>query len=463
MTDTYLLPIGTAALLFPVLAPLMFVPTAIVLYRRHGVMTRWRVLSLYGGVYYALTAFCMTIVPLPKPSVDVCKAFPTFAEPQFTPGVAFSDIWKEAHHRVTLDALISHNSAFWQTVFNLILLLPLGVLVRIHFRRGLAAATSAGLAASLLFELTQYSGLWGLYTCPYRLFAVDDLIVNTAGAALGWAVAGPLARVLPALDALDDRALAAGKVPFGRRVVALLVDVTGVELLLGVAARVAAVVPGTGSVLWVPPVVFALWFVVIPWQTGVTPGKHLLLLRLATAEGGRPSLAQLALRASVLGPPLVVVGLVGAAALPAAATGLIAGPVLLHYSGSSADTSARLEMAGAMGYQVVSHGLTTGTGMVLLLFLAGCLTLIGAYARAVRRHPSGLGPHETLSGVQNHARARTRARTRPDTPVPPHAPDLVPLAAAGDSHTSGWPAPASAHAPPRRAASVCSRQESYRG
>lgn len=160
MTDAYLLPIGTAALLFPALAFVMFVPTAIVLYRRHGVMTRWRVLSLYGGVYYALTAFCMVIVPLPKPSVDVCKKYPSFAEPQFTPGVAVSDIWKEAHHRVTLDALILHNSAFWQTVFNLILLLPLGMLVRVHFRRGLAAATAVGFAASLLFELTQYSGLW---------------------------------------------------------------------------------------------------------------------------------------------------------------------------------------------------------------------------------------------------------------------------------------------------------------
>ncbi|MFD3417188.1 VanZ family protein [Streptomyces decoyicus] len=402
MTNAYLLPIGTAALLFPVLALLMFVPTAIVLYRRHGVMTRWRVLSLYGGVYYALTAFFMTIVPLPKPSVDVCKAFPSFARPQLTPGVAFSDIWKEAHHHVTLNALVLHNSAFWQTVFNLLLLLPLGVLIRIHLRRGRAAATAAGFAVSLLFELTQYSGLWGLYGCPYRLFAVDDLIVNTAGAALGWAVAGPLARLLPTLDALDGRALAAGKVPFGRRVIALLVDQTGVDLLIGVVAGIASVVPGAGSVLWVPPVVFALWFVVIPWRTGATPGKHLLLLRLATAEGGRPSLAALALRAAVLSPPLVVMELVGAVAL------------------SAADT-----------------GPTVGAGVVLLISLAGGLTLIGAYVRAVRRHPSGLGPHETLSGVKNHARAHTRARTRPDAPGPPDAPDSAPLAAAGDAHTRG--------------------------
>ncbi|MEV7003669.1 VanZ family protein [Streptomyces sp. NPDC093982] len=426
--DAYLLPIRIAALLFPVLALLMFVPTAIVLYRRHGVMTRWRVLSLYGGVYYVLTALCMTIVPLPMPSVDVCTAFPTFANPQLTPGVAFSDIWKEAHHRVTLDAVILHNSAFWQTVFNLILLLPLGVLVRIHFRRSLVAATMAGFTGSLFFELTQYSGLWGLYECPYRLFAVDDLIANTAGGALGWAVVGPLARLLPALEALDDRALAVGKLPLGRRAVALLVDVIGVELLIGVVTGIAAVVPGAASVLWVPPSVIALWFVVIAWRTGATPGKHLLLLRLATAEDRRPSLAQLTLRAVALSPLVIV----GVAMLHVFVMGLIVGPLFLDRTGSSGDTSALFEMAGEMGYRVVAHILTTGTGIVLLLFLAGCLTLIGSYARAVRRHPSGLGPHETLSGVQNHACAHTRARTRPDTSTP-KSPDLAPLATAGDA------------------------------
>ncbi|WP_431043444.1 VanZ family protein [Streptomyces sp. P1-3] len=415
MTETYLLPIRTAALLFPALALLMFVPTAIVLYRRHGVMTRWRVLSVYGGVYYALTAFCMTIVPLPKPSVNVCKAYPSFAEPQFTPGVAFSDIWKVAHHRVTLDALILHNSAFWQTVFNLVLLLPLGVFVRIHFRRGLAAATAAGFAGSLFFELTQYSGLWGLYECPYRLFAVDDLIVNTAGAALGWAVAGPLARALPALDTLDDRALdqlAAGKVPFGRRLVALLLDVTGVVLLTPIVAVIGYFALGTATVLAAPPVAFVLWFVVIPWLTGATPGKHVLRLRLVTPAGGRPSPAGLALRAVVLSPLLLLAYLGGVAVV-----GIAAGAVLVGGSAST-DPSLLAEIADRAEEVAFSLAADPVAGLVLLLPPALCLALIGAYVRSIRRHPQGLGPHETLSGVRNHALPHTRARIRPLTDSP---------------------------------------------
>ncbi|MFF4950896.1 VanZ family protein [Streptomyces chattanoogensis] len=438
MNAIYLLPIGTAALIFPALAFVTFVPTAIVLYRRHGIMTRWRVLSLYGGVYYALTAFCMTIVPLPKPGVDVCKAYPSFAHPQLTPGVALSDIWKEAHQHATLSALIVHNPAFWQTVFNLILLLPLGAFVRIHFRRGFPAATAAGFTASLFFELTQYTGLWGLYDCPYRLFAVDDLIVNTAGAALGWAVAGPLARVLPELDALDDRALtplAAGKVPFGRRLVALLLDSTGVTVLSWIIAVIAYFGPGAEAMLFAPPFAFALWFVVFPWLTGATPGKHVLLLRLVTPDGKRPNPARLALRALLLSPPLVLTCL---------ATGVLLATV--------ADPSVPIQLADEVVFRNLSAA--PASGFVLLLPPAACLALIGAYVAAVRRHPQGLGPHEARSGVRNHACPHTRARkpVNPPNPVAPPSPVAPPaswpMAEPGGPQTTWWPSAPLHPAPP---------------
>ncbi|MEV7068498.1 VanZ family protein [Streptomyces collinus] len=396
MTDVYLLPIRTAALIFPGLALLMFVPTAVVIYRRHGVMTRWRVLSLYGGVYYALTALCLTIVPLPSPSVDVCAKYPSFAHPQFMPGRAFADIWKEAHHRVTLDALVLGNSAVWQTVFNLLLLLPLGVFVRIHFRKGLIVAAAAGLAGSLLFELTQYTGLWGLYACPYRLFAVDDLIANTAGAALGWAAAGPLARVLPALTTLDDRALDVHKVPFGRRLVALLLDMTGAALLTAAVAGLVFLGLGADAVLWVPPVVWVLWFVMVPRWSGATPGKHILLLKLVTRSGARPGHGALVLRAAALGLPFAVVWLIAGATLPNAA----------------ADPSALIEIAGGVGYRDVAHSMAADPvgGLAMLLAPVPCMVLIVCCVQAVRTHPEGLGLHETLSGVRNEALPHTRAR-----------------------------------------------------
>ncbi|MEK8171747.1 VanZ family protein [Streptomyces sp. M19] len=154
------------------------------------------------------------------------------------------------------------------------MLLPLGVFFRYHLRRGIWTATGAGLGTSLLFELTQGTALWGAYPCPYRLFDVDDLLINTAGATLGWVVAGPLARLLPTLDALDERVSARRPVPFGRRLVALLVDLTavGAATALGVAVLVHNG-NGDDAVLGMPLAVFTVWFLVLPWLTGATPAS----------------------------------------------------------------------------------------------------------------------------------------------------------------------------------------------
>ncbi|MFF1711472.1 RDD family protein [Streptomyces sp. NPDC058268] len=41
--------------------------------------------------------------------------------------------------------------------------------------------------------------------------------------------------------------------------------------------------------------VFIVWFVVLPWLTGTTPGKRLLPLKLTPTEGdGRPALWRIA-------------------------------------------------------------------------------------------------------------------------------------------------------------------------
>lgn len=57
-------------------------------------------------------------------------------------------------------------------------------------------ATLAGLATSLAIELTQLIGVWGLFPCAHRLFDVDDLLLNTAGATLGSLVALPVVAML---------------------------------------------------------------------------------------------------------------------------------------------------------------------------------------------------------------------------------------------------------------------------
>ena len=57
--------------------------------------------------------------------------------------------------------------------------------MRVLLGRGILTAVFVGFAVSLFIELTQFTGVWGIYPCAYRVFDVDDLVTNTLGALAG--------------------------------------------------------------------------------------------------------------------------------------------------------------------------------------------------------------------------------------------------------------------------------------
>jgi len=61
---------------------------------------------------------------------------------------------------------------------------------------GVAGTALAGFLASAAIETLQGSAVLGLFPCPWRHVDVDDLILNTAGAALGGLAAGALGAML---------------------------------------------------------------------------------------------------------------------------------------------------------------------------------------------------------------------------------------------------------------------------
>src|SRR5690606_31834415 len=120
--------------------------------------------------------------------------------------------------------------AFLQVALNVLLFVPLGFFVRRVLRRGVLVATLVGLATSLLVELTQATGVWGIYDCAYRLLDVDDLIVNTAGAAIG-----SIASVL-VVRRREEQVELPTSVTLGRRWVGMVSDLLFVLVLGAVAA-----------------------------------------------------------------------------------------------------------------------------------------------------------------------------------------------------------------------------------
>jgi glycopeptide antibiotics resistance protein len=157
---------------------LIFFPIVALQYRRFGRFTGLRLLGAAAVSIYLMTLIAYTLLPLPTSQERTCAP-----QIQLVPFHFISDIATDTAGDGPLAALT--NPATLQVVFNVLLFVPLGVIVRGFYSRGLPTTTFVGLAAFVVIEATQYTAIWGLYSCSYRLADVDDVLTNTLGAVLG--------------------------------------------------------------------------------------------------------------------------------------------------------------------------------------------------------------------------------------------------------------------------------------
>lgn len=187
------MPALLAVLLGSLIVLAALVPWVAVQYRRRGTLGFGPTLIAVGTVVYALSLLTYTLLPLPSDVAELCSA--GGAGQQLRPGQFLRDIATHGGWRLG-------NPAVLQVGFNVLLFVPLGMLVRYTLLRGwsplawVLGAAAVGLLVSLGIETTQLTGNWFLYPCSYRLFDVDDLIANSAGALLGGLIS-PLLGLLP--------------------------------------------------------------------------------------------------------------------------------------------------------------------------------------------------------------------------------------------------------------------------
>ena len=205
----------------------------------------------------------------------------------------------------------------YEAIFNVMLTVPLGAYLCYLFRCRWWMALLIGMATTLLFETSQLTGLFGLYAHPYRLFDVDDLILNTTGTMLGFWLMIPLAWSLPSMDEVNEQARERGnsRVSLTRRALAAVVDLTVLAVLFVLAwivlsptdaqiAKALAVDPSRAGAktlafrfiggLFADPMsalllalgIGAVLFAVIPMASkGRTIGKTLVGIRIVKADG----------------------------------------------------------------------------------------------------------------------------------------------------------------------------------
>lgn len=256
----------------------LFVPFVALSYRRRGRLSAGRLLLWSAALVYFWALWAYTLLPLPSgaelqcvgTNLDVLEFVGTLRDAAGRPGRLLTD------------------PAVLQLALNVVLFVPLGFFVRVLGGRGTVAALLTGLGTSLLIELTQLTGVWGVYSCAYRVFDVDDLLTNTVGAVIGSVLAlavPPRHRGMArAVDAGQPRAVTRGRralvmvcdwlgftvVVFGTGVlVQLLLSVTGNESLMD-DGRIASAV---GAVL-----ALLVWLVAV-LATGRTIGDLAVELR----------------------------------------------------------------------------------------------------------------------------------------------------------------------------------------
>jgi glycopeptide antibiotics resistance protein len=301
---TYLLPVTTALWVFPIVVLVVLLPVAVVSYRRRGRAGGWTTVVFYSFLFYLVAAVLQTVIPLPADPTEYCATQTYASTPQLRPFYFIEVVEQRARGRWSPGAML-RNPALWSTALNVVLLAPLGFFLRYLFRIRLPAAIALGFAVSLLFELTQLTGLWFVYPCAYRLFSIDDLILNTTGAALGALLAGPLGRLLPTLDPARERRRYAARVTASRRLFALLADAVAFAVLTGFVLGLIVLFggPATGH----GPIVVVLagmWFLLVPVLTGSTLGKRAMLLRVRRTNGRRAGPLALLVRNGILLSPL---------------------------------------------------------------------------------------------------------------------------------------------------------------
>lgn len=288
-----------------VLSVALFMPFLAASFRVRGRVTLSRAVLWVALLIAFLALWSYTILPAPLPTDDYRCTTPNL------------DILYDLKDIVRIQAAGSSliaNAALQVALLNVLFFIPIGFLVRVMFGWGILRAIAIGLLLSLAVELTQLTGLWGIYPCSYRLFSVADLLHNTVGAAVGSLLALLVSRRGPSrTPACDDSqpdtagrpraAEGASSSPLtpGRRLLAASADAllyatvaVGVGALVGVLAASAGRVTDpwenaigilVSSALYLAPVV----------ATGATWGERAVLIRVT--GGWRPVLLARLVRA----------------------------------------------------------------------------------------------------------------------------------------------------------------------
>lgn len=185
----YLESIKTATLIFPFIALVFTLPFLLFQYKKYGYINKIKLIVSYSLLFFFINAYFLVILPLPEMHHVEKLRKPLIEYMQLIPFTFIADILRETKVQLNLPSTylnLLRERALLQVFFNAILLMPLGIYLRYYFKKNLIKTILITFSISLFFEITQITGLYGMYKIPYRVFDVDDLMLNTFGGIIGY-------------------------------------------------------------------------------------------------------------------------------------------------------------------------------------------------------------------------------------------------------------------------------------
>lgn len=173
------------------------------------VLIRYKALNFVRiGLNYSLLLYFLCLIALvffPLPSVEKAACLSTH-DIQLIPFKFVSDIVRESPFELsnpsTYISALLHNAVL-QVLFNILMLIPLGMFLRYYCHFSTKKIVMFSFLLSFFIELTQLTGIYGIYHGSYRLCDVDDLITNTLGGYIGCHLINSLERFIPSIQTFD--------------------------------------------------------------------------------------------------------------------------------------------------------------------------------------------------------------------------------------------------------------------
>lgn len=289
--SNYIEVLKVAIISFPFIALVISLPFILSQYHKFGSISMLKVLIIYSLALYLTCAYFLVILPLPNRDEVAAMTTPRV---QLVPFDFVADFVQHSSLNILdpntyLSAFTE--SYFYVPIYNILLTLPFGIYLRYYFNCSLKKTVVWTFFLSLFFELTQLSGLYFVYPRGYRLFDVDDLMLNTLGGALGYLVAAPLAKFLPSRDAINEETREKGKAVSGfRRTTAFVLDL----VVYATACTVAGIIFGGVEDAWMITIItLVVYYFIMPifWQ-GATLGEKFLNLQIVNLDN-QPRIQQI--------------------------------------------------------------------------------------------------------------------------------------------------------------------------